>query len=402
MGGNPLLRGVSFKVERRQRLALSGRNGSGKTTLLRMLAGETPIDGGELSFEKGARVALHDQRPPRDRDLTLRDYVLSGCADLVALEEQLAAARAGDGVRQLRSGDARRLCDRPGPAGARRWIRLAPAGDDRGARARVRGGRPRPVAADLLRRRADAWLARPHPGRRPRPAAPRRADEPPGRGVAGVARGAAHEHRCRDRAGRARPLVPGGGRHGGARARGRAVAVLRRSVACLAKGARGARAGARAGDRAPAGRDRAHGAVRDALPGGHALAPGPGAGEEARQDGPPRAGPARRPVAGVQVRAGDAQRPRRPGAGGSDHRGRRAHAPRGRRAVAGARRARDPGGPERGRQDDADRDAGGPPPADRRQAAPGPQRRARLPVPARRRRSAARVRRSRRCSAQPA
>ena len=89
VAGNPLLRGVSFKVERRQRLALSGRNGSGKTTLLRMLAGETPIDGGELSLEKGARIALHDQRPPLDRDLTLRDYVLSGCADLVELEDQL-------------------------------------------------------------------------------------------------------------------------------------------------------------------------------------------------------------------------------------------------------------------------------------------------------------------------
>ena len=65
VAGNPLLRGVSFKVERRERLALSGRNGSGKTTLLRMLAGETHIDAGELSLEKGARVALHDQRPPR-------------------------------------------------------------------------------------------------------------------------------------------------------------------------------------------------------------------------------------------------------------------------------------------------------------------------------------------------
>jgi ATP-binding cassette subfamily F protein 3 len=89
VAGSPLLEGVSFKVERRDRLTLSGRNGSGKTTLLRMLAGETPIDAGELSLEKGARVALHDQRPPRERDLTLREYVLSGCADLVALEQRL-------------------------------------------------------------------------------------------------------------------------------------------------------------------------------------------------------------------------------------------------------------------------------------------------------------------------
>ena len=68
MAGEPLLRGVSFKLERQDRLTLSGRNGSGKTTLLRMLSGETGIDGGELAFTKGVRVKLHDQRPPRDRD----------------------------------------------------------------------------------------------------------------------------------------------------------------------------------------------------------------------------------------------------------------------------------------------------------------------------------------------
>jgi ATP-binding cassette, subfamily F, member 3 len=90
IAGEPLFRGVSFKLERRERLTLSGRNGSGKTTLLRMLAGETSIDAGQLVFEKGARIALHDQRPPRERDLSLRDYVLSGCADLVALEAELA------------------------------------------------------------------------------------------------------------------------------------------------------------------------------------------------------------------------------------------------------------------------------------------------------------------------
>jgi ATP-binding cassette subfamily F protein 3 len=90
MAGTPLFRGVSFKLERRERLTLSGRNGSGKTTLLRMLAGETSIDEGQLVFEKGARLALHDQRPPREQDVSLRDYVLSGCADLVATEAELA------------------------------------------------------------------------------------------------------------------------------------------------------------------------------------------------------------------------------------------------------------------------------------------------------------------------
>ena len=87
--GNVLFDGVSFSVERRDRVALSGPNGAGKTTLLRILSGETEKHGGELAFEKGTRVALHDQRPPLEQDLTLREYVISGARDLVTLEEEL-------------------------------------------------------------------------------------------------------------------------------------------------------------------------------------------------------------------------------------------------------------------------------------------------------------------------
>jgi ATP-binding cassette subfamily F protein 3 len=65
IAGEPLLRGISFKLERRDRMTLSGRNGSGKTTLLRMLAGEASTDFGEIVLAKDTKVALHDQRPPR-------------------------------------------------------------------------------------------------------------------------------------------------------------------------------------------------------------------------------------------------------------------------------------------------------------------------------------------------
>jgi ATP-binding cassette subfamily F protein 3 len=89
LAGTLLFDGVSFSVERRDRVALSGPNGAGKTTLLRILAGETEKHGGELAFAKGTRVALHDQRPPLEQELTLREYVLAGARDLVALEEEL-------------------------------------------------------------------------------------------------------------------------------------------------------------------------------------------------------------------------------------------------------------------------------------------------------------------------
>jgi len=94
INGALLFDGVSFKVERRDRVALAGPNGAGKTTLLRMLANETGRDGGELAFAKGTRVALHDQRPPLARGLTLREYVLSGAADLVAIEDELRSLEA--------------------------------------------------------------------------------------------------------------------------------------------------------------------------------------------------------------------------------------------------------------------------------------------------------------------
>jgi ATP-binding cassette subfamily F protein 3 len=90
IAGEPLFRGISFKLERRDRMTLSGRNGSGKTTLLRMLVGEASVDVGELVFSKGVKVGLHDQRPPRKRSMTLREYVLSGARELVAIEEELA------------------------------------------------------------------------------------------------------------------------------------------------------------------------------------------------------------------------------------------------------------------------------------------------------------------------
>jgi ATP-binding cassette subfamily F protein 3 len=131
MAGDPLFRGVSFKLERGERLTLSGRNGSGKTTLLRMLAGESAIDEGKLVLEKGARVALHDQRPPRERDISLREYVLGGCAELVALENELARLEGAMGEGASDAGTLERYSQaqaRLDHAGGYGWREQAMAG----------------------------------------------------------------------------------------------------------------------------------------------------------------------------------------------------------------------------------------------------------------------------------
>jgi ATP-binding cassette subfamily F protein 3 len=111
IAGSPLLRGVSFKLERRERLTIAGRNGAGKTTLLRMLAGETSIDRGELSVAKGVRIALHDQRPPRERDIALEDYLLSGCAEELAIEAELAELEARMAAGDTEEGTLSRYAD---------------------------------------------------------------------------------------------------------------------------------------------------------------------------------------------------------------------------------------------------------------------------------------------------
>jgi ATP-binding cassette subfamily F protein 3 len=89
-----------------------------------MLMGETSIEGGELILEKGTRIALHDQRPPLDRELTLREYVLSGASDLLATEAELARleeAMAGGAADQATLGAYARAQARLEHAGGYAW-----------------------------------------------------------------------------------------------------------------------------------------------------------------------------------------------------------------------------------------------------------------------------------------
>ena len=123
IGDRTLFGDVSFRLDRRDRMTLSGRNGSGKTTLLRILAGEAGHDGGSVVLGKGVRVALHDQRPPRG-EVSLRDYVSEGLAwileieaELNRLEKQMTEGRADEATLAAYSGAQAKLEH----AGGYRW-----------------------------------------------------------------------------------------------------------------------------------------------------------------------------------------------------------------------------------------------------------------------------------------
>ena len=110
-GGDEVLSDVSAIVRPRDRVALVGRNGAGKTSLLRIIAGELEPEGGTMSLTGGTRVALHDQRPPLRRGITLGDYVGEGAAAAAELEADLRRIE-----RRMAEGDSTRPhCATTGP-----------------------------------------------------------------------------------------------------------------------------------------------------------------------------------------------------------------------------------------------------------------------------------------------
>jgi len=60
--GTPLLRGVTFSVDRGDALLIIGPSGSGKSTLLRAIAGIWPFGRGRIRLDKG-QIAFVPQQP---------------------------------------------------------------------------------------------------------------------------------------------------------------------------------------------------------------------------------------------------------------------------------------------------------------------------------------------------
>lgn len=78
--GRPIIKGLSTRIMRGDRVGLIGPNGSGKSTLLKLIMGELQPDSGEV--ERGTRLqsAYFDQhRSILDPEKSVRDNVADGC-----------------------------------------------------------------------------------------------------------------------------------------------------------------------------------------------------------------------------------------------------------------------------------------------------------------------------------
>ena len=62
LGGRMLVRDLSLRIARGDRLGIVGPNGAGKTTLVNLLTGETPPDAGKIRLGANLEIASLDQR----------------------------------------------------------------------------------------------------------------------------------------------------------------------------------------------------------------------------------------------------------------------------------------------------------------------------------------------------
>ncbi len=67
--------GITFLVNKRDRIALVGKNGAGKTTLLRMIAGEETPTSGHISKDTDLRIGYLPQQMIHNEGTTLREEV---------------------------------------------------------------------------------------------------------------------------------------------------------------------------------------------------------------------------------------------------------------------------------------------------------------------------------------
>lgn len=87
--GTPLFSGVSFRIDKGDRIGLAGKNGAGKTTMLRMLAGDLRPDEGELSYDGAVRVGILRQDIDFQDRHTLLGEIESSFTEIKAIERRL-------------------------------------------------------------------------------------------------------------------------------------------------------------------------------------------------------------------------------------------------------------------------------------------------------------------------
>lgn len=100
-GAHPILDEVNLTINKGQKLALIGRNGEGKSTLLKILAGEIPIDDGQVVIQDGIKVAMMKQSAANESESTVRAFLLHALGEVGHALEQYEQTEDPDKMGEL-------------------------------------------------------------------------------------------------------------------------------------------------------------------------------------------------------------------------------------------------------------------------------------------------------------
>ncbi|MFC2104029.1 ABC-F family ATP-binding cassette domain-containing protein [Bacteroidota bacterium] len=70
-----LFEGITFGIDRDQKVALVAKNGTGKSTLLNIISGKDSQDQGKITFKRDLKISFLEQNPPLNLNNTIIDEV---------------------------------------------------------------------------------------------------------------------------------------------------------------------------------------------------------------------------------------------------------------------------------------------------------------------------------------
>ncbi len=112
-GSFELLNGISFLINRNDRIGLAGKNGAGKSTLLKIIAGLQSPTSGKVTMPAGCRVGYLPQQMIASNTTTVLDETLKAFEELLKIAEEIEMTGNEIASRTDYESDAYlRLCDK--------------------------------------------------------------------------------------------------------------------------------------------------------------------------------------------------------------------------------------------------------------------------------------------------
>ncbi len=88
-GGKTLLNDISFVINKKDRIGLTGKNGAGKSTLLKIICGIQKTDSGEVSMPSGTKTGYLPQQMTYPEGKTVLEETLTAFEDIFKIKKQI-------------------------------------------------------------------------------------------------------------------------------------------------------------------------------------------------------------------------------------------------------------------------------------------------------------------------